>query len=554
MSDTNSSENLAAVEDSGIESVSPLPDALSGMLVHPACLTPVRVGSTAIMSTESRMRMINRLRNTNPAKLKELTISHLSYVLDLNDNQLESFLNAPCSTETPEEKPKKALFGKRKASKDRSQLESSLFGAPLAVSSMDNIMPLIDFLRLEQNIVQEGLFRKSGNLNRQAVLKEKLNAGEDILYQDNQFNAHDVANLLKTYLKDLPEPLIQERYYPAYCQVLDMVSNDLERNVVELRRTKQLQAVQLLLQLLPRENLSMLEALLDLLHHVVEENEDNKMSASALGTLLGPCILVPKKMTGIELQTAHENVTKVMSYMIVFAEELFKVPDALVADIEKYWQEMEECGLYGRSHSASLDESDYGSAKSYKKRVSPPSDALSTTVAFADRTLNQQNAAQMDTEIALAQLYAHVNSMPESAKKKQLLKQFNKASGKGTPSVAQPKPRQRTKSTTKSIGESIKKAMSRNHKRRGSQHDSKMSTALSTLTSSSCASTSSAAATQNCTDASLHTPVIRRAAPRTSPAPQTPVMKLCSAAHPEFKQMLTPGCRKPMSVLQSPPL
>lgn len=57
--------------------------------------------------------MINRLRNTNPAKLKELTISHLSYVLDLNDNRLESFLNAPCSTsETQEEKPKKALFGK----------------------------------------------------------------------------------------------------------------------------------------------------------------------------------------------------------------------------------------------------------------------------------------------------------------------------------------------------------------------------------------------------------------------------------------------------------
>lgn len=34
------------------------------------------------------------------------------------------------------------------------------------------------------------------------------------------FSAHDVASLLKTYFAELPEPILQERYYPAYCQVL----------------------------------------------------------------------------------------------------------------------------------------------------------------------------------------------------------------------------------------------------------------------------------------------------------------------------------------------
>ena len=58
-------------------------------------------------------------------------------------------------------------------------------------------------------------------------------------------------------------------------------------------------------------------------------------------------------------------------------------------------------------------------------------------------------AAQTDTQVALAQLYAHVNAMPESAKKKKLLKQFNKANGTGTPCVNRHK-------RSKSFGESIK--------------------------------------------------------------------------------------------------
>ena len=61
--------------------------------------------------------------------------------------------------------------------------------------------------------VKNSLFRKSGNLNRQQALKDQLNAGKDITSgsEDNLFNAHDVANLLKTYLTELPEPILQER-------------------------------------------------------------------------------------------------------------------------------------------------------------------------------------------------------------------------------------------------------------------------------------------------------------------------------------------------------
>ena len=72
----------------------------------------------------------------------------------------------------------------------------------------------------------------------------------------------------------------------------------------------------------------------------------------------------------------------------------------------------------------------------FQKRTSPLDDAVNTTVTFVDRSLSQDAASQNTTQVALAQLYAHVSSMPESAKKKKLLKQFDKANGAGTPCSA----------------------------------------------------------------------------------------------------------------------
>ncbi len=68
---------------------------------------------------------------------------------------------------------------------------------------------------------QEGLFRKSGQLNRQKVLRERLNCGEDVSgdLEAGEYSAHDCANLLKAYLAELPEPLLLERHYKAFCQV-----------------------------------------------------------------------------------------------------------------------------------------------------------------------------------------------------------------------------------------------------------------------------------------------------------------------------------------------
>jgi len=74
-----------------------------------------------------------------------------------------------------------------------------------------------------------------------------------------------------------------------------------------------------------------------------------------------------------------------------------------------------------------------------------------TVFSFVDRNLTAKANSTQDTQAALAQLYAHIQAMPESAKKRRLVKQFNKENGQGTPRhVAK-------NCKTKSLGDSIKK-------------------------------------------------------------------------------------------------
>ena len=66
------------------------------------------------------------------------------------------------------------------------------------------------------------MFRKSGHLNRQKVLKEKLINGGATLEEELEtglYSAHDCANMLKSLLSELTEPLLTERHYRVYQQV-----------------------------------------------------------------------------------------------------------------------------------------------------------------------------------------------------------------------------------------------------------------------------------------------------------------------------------------------
>ena len=81
--------------------------------------------------------------------------------------------------------------------------------------------------------------------------------------------------------------------------------------------TKQLHSIQLLLQLLPQPDYTLLQLLLHLLHRVAME-PSNKMTADTLATLFAPHVLVPRSTHAHDLQAQSTGVTQVR-YGLIYA-------------------------------------------------------------------------------------------------------------------------------------------------------------------------------------------------------------------------------------------
>ncbi|ELU05337.1 hypothetical protein CAPTEDRAFT_221307 [Capitella teleta] len=414
-----------------------------------------------------------RLKSCNAEKLHTLCKMHLSFLLDLPGSSLEQFLgagssgasddvtqdsnqkvvsdsSASSSTGASQDKASTRWFARRK--KDN-KFGRGVFGCPLTFSLLTHIRPLFDHLNKPQCLQQEGLFRKCGNINRQRILRELVEStpdtGSEVIesqLNSGNFSPHDVANLLKAFLGELPQPLLTEKHFVAHTQVPDMAP------------CKHLQTVQLLLQLLPQVNLRLLDQLLRLLVNVVKE-ESNKMTVGALATLFAPHILVPRKVTASELQMVGPTIAKSVSFMIHHSSEIFQPPVALMRDVSCCWKELKQdlSSETSPSRSCAVD----GMCSDFCNRVDREDLPVHTIVSFADRKASQLAANQTDTQVALAELYAHVSRMPDSTKKKKILKQFTKANGPTTP-------QEKNHKRSRSLGESLKKIVNRNHKRQGS--------------------------------------------------------------------------------------
>lgn len=58
-----------------------------------------------------------------------------------------------------------------------------------------------------------------GNSVRQQALRELLNSGADVDLQGGDFHPNDVASLLKSFLGELPEPLLTHRHFTAHLKI-----------------------------------------------------------------------------------------------------------------------------------------------------------------------------------------------------------------------------------------------------------------------------------------------------------------------------------------------
>nr|XP_043884531.1 protein FAM13A isoform X2 [Solea senegalensis] len=176
-------------------------------------------------------------------------------------------------------------------------------GAPLVVRRM------VEHLR-KHALHHEGLFRVSGNVRAVETLKQRLDVGEEVDLL-SECDACTVASLLKQYLRELPEGLIDATVQQALIQHYQESGDD--GSWSETRE---------LLQQLPDVHLSLLRYLCHFLALVASNHNVNRMTALNLATVFGPSVF--HVAPGFEAMKDQNICNKVMVKLIQNYSSIFE--------------------------------------------------------------------------------------------------------------------------------------------------------------------------------------------------------------------------------------
>lgn len=141
------------------------------------------------------------------------------------------------------------------------------------------------------------------------------------------------------------------------------------------------------------------------------------MTPDSLATIFTPHLICSKNLPPEALLYVSQTMSSVISYMILKGAVVFDIPPKLGTDIRAYL--LEQKRKKTMSPEQILDES-----------ISDIS-TVNTVYTFVDREKTAEAHNTNPTDTALAQLYAHIQTLPESSKKRKLIKQFNKENGHG---------------------------------------------------------------------------------------------------------------------------
>ncbi|KAM8842438.1 rho GTPase-activating protein 7 isoform 1-T1 [Synchiropus picturatus] len=229
--------------------------------------------------------------------------------------------------------------------KVRDYKDRNVFGVPLQVIVQRTGQPLpqgiqqaMRYLR-NQCLDQVGLFRKSGVKSRiQALRQMNESSGSDggaISYEGQ--SAYDVADMLKQYFRDLPEPLLTSKLSETFLQIYQYMPKELR-----------LQAARAAVLLLPDENREALRTLLCLLSDVTASVAENQMTPTNLAVCLAPSLFhlntlrrkessSPRVMNRKptlgkpDQRDLNENLaaTHGLAHMIQECRKLFRIPEEM---------------------------------------------------------------------------------------------------------------------------------------------------------------------------------------------------------------------------------
>lgn len=177
-------------------------------------------------------------------------------------------------------------------------MEKPSFGKPLeehlAVSGREIAFPVeaCVTMLLECGMQEEGLFRVAPSASKLKKLKAALDCCV-VDVQEYSADPHAIAGALKSYLRELPEPLMTFELYEEWIQASNIPEQE-----------KRLQALWNACEKLPKANYNNIRYLIKFLAKLTEYQDMNKMTPSNVAIVLGPNLLWPQ---------AEGNITEMMT-------------------------------------------------------------------------------------------------------------------------------------------------------------------------------------------------------------------------------------------------
>ncbi|XP_016146366.1 rho GTPase-activating protein 44 isoform X4 [Sinocyclocheilus grahami] len=151
----------------------------------------------------------------------------------------------------------------------------------LAISGREIAFPIeaCVTMLLECGMEEEGLFRVAPSASKLKKLKASLDCGV-LDVQEYSADPHAIAGALKSYLRELPEPLMTFELYDEWIQASNIQDMD-----------KRLQALLCTCEKLPADNLNNFRYLIKFLAKLTEHQDANKMTPGNIAIVLGPNLL-----------------------------------------------------------------------------------------------------------------------------------------------------------------------------------------------------------------------------------------------------------------------
>lgn len=200
-----------------------------------------------------------------------------------------------------------------------------VFGVPLyKLDCGDGKVPLVvDRLitTIEMHgLYTEGIYRKSGVSSKVRELKMKMDEGDLEKVDFENYQVHVLAAVLKSFFRDMPEPLLTYEYYDDFLHAASLTDPHDRINTLFA-----------ILKKLPKPNYDLMERLIVHLARVARHEEDNRMSPSALAIVFAPCILRTNRT--LPAQDSLQDVGRQTRCVETIVHEKLRIVRATLADI-----------------------------------------------------------------------------------------------------------------------------------------------------------------------------------------------------------------------------